>query len=56
VGLSSLVEARTGLHLIVAIGGSDVMFVVLLVAAGSLLALLPAIASYRTPVATALRS
>lgn len=54
-GLSSLVEARTGLRLVPAIGWSDVSFVLLLVAIGSLLALLPALASYRTPVSTALR-
>jgi putative ABC transport system permease protein len=53
--LSSLVEARTGLHLAAAIGAADFGFVALLIGVGSALALVPALASYRVPVAASLR-
>lgn len=54
-GLSGLVEAQTGLRLVPAIGWPEMSFVLLLVAIGSLLALVPGLASYRTPVSAALR-
>jgi putative ABC transport system permease protein len=53
--LSGLVAARTGLALQVTIGWPDVAFVITLVALASMLALVPALASYRRPVAAALR-
>jgi len=49
------VEASTGLHLAVTIGASDLTFVAALIGLGSLLGLVPALISYRTPVSTALR-
>jgi putative ABC transport system permease protein len=53
--LSGLVAARTGLALAVTIGWSDLAFVMLLLVLASLLALVPALATYRRPVAAALR-
>jgi putative ABC transport system permease protein len=53
--LSGVVAARTGLALAVTIGWSDLAFVIGLLALASLLALVPALASYRRPVAAALR-
>src|SRR5262245_22662838 len=50
-----LVEERTGLAVAVEIGRSEVLGVLGLVAVGSLLALLPALASFRTPVDQSLR-
>jgi putative ABC transport system permease protein len=53
--LTGTVEARTGLHVAAAIGWSDLAFVVALIGIGSVLALVPAIASYCSPIASALR-
>jgi putative ABC transport system permease protein len=50
------VEASTGLHLAVTIGASDLTFVLTLIGLGSLLGLIPALISYRTPVSEALRA
>lgn len=50
-----LVEARTGLALAVELGWREILSVIGLIAAGSLLALLPAIASFRASVDQALR-
>jgi putative ABC transport system permease protein len=50
-----LVEQTTGLLLAVGVGWPEVLGVLGLIAAGSLLALLPAIASFRTPVDWSLR-
>ncbi|MCT7104030.1 hypothetical protein M1702_25150, partial [Salmonella enterica subsp. enterica serovar Poona] len=53
VGL--LVEQRTGLVLAAGLGWSELLGVVALIVIGSLMALLPAIASFRTPVGDSLR-
>ncbi|MFX5793272.1 hypothetical protein ABTD98_19585, partial [Acinetobacter baumannii] len=53
VGL--LVEQRTGLVLAAGVGWNEVLGVVALIAVGSLMALLPAIASFHTPVGDSLR-
>jgi putative ABC transport system permease protein len=50
-----LVQQRTGLALAVAIGAPEVLNTVSLVVVASLMALLPAIASFRAPVGDALR-
>jgi putative ABC transport system permease protein len=50
-----LVEQRTGLALAVGLGWPEVMGVLGLIAVGSLLALLPALASFRRPVDQSLR-
>jgi putative ABC transport system permease protein len=50
-----LVEQRTGLVLAVGIGLPEILAVLGLVVVGSLMALLPAIASFRTPVGDSLR-
>ena len=50
-----LVEQRTGLAVAVEIGWSEVVGILGLIAVGSLLALLPAIASFRIPVDQSLR-
>ncbi|MEI6204186.1 MAG: FtsX-like permease family protein, partial [Enhydrobacter sp.] len=50
-----LVEQRTGLALAVDIGLPEILGVAALVATGSLMALLPALASFRKPVSDALR-
>jgi putative ABC transport system permease protein len=52
---AALIEASTGLHLPVTIGAPDLLFVLVLIALGSLLSLVPALVGYRTPVGTALR-
>src|SRR5262249_18501918 len=49
------VEQRTGLGLFVGIGLPEVLGVLGLILVGSLLALLPALAGFRTPVADSLR-
>ena len=49
------IEASTGLHLSVTIEAPDLLFVLTLIGLGSLLGLIPALISYRTPVSTALR-
>jgi putative ABC transport system permease protein len=53
--LSRYAEARIGLHVGAGIGWGDLAFVAVLTGVGSLLALVPALASYRSPVASALR-
>lgn len=54
--LASLaISSATGLHMAVVIGAPDLLFVAALIGLGSLLGLLPALVSYRTPVSTALR-
>jgi putative ABC transport system permease protein len=50
-----LVEQRTGLALAVGLGWPEVLSVLGLIAAGSLLALVPALASFRVPVDQSLR-
>ena len=50
-----VVEQRTGLVLAVGIGLPEVLAVLGLIAVGSLMALLPAVASFRTPVGDSLR-
>jgi putative ABC transport system permease protein len=50
-----VVQQRTGLALAVAIGAPEVLNTVSLVVVASLMALLPAIASFRAPVGDALR-
>jgi hypothetical protein len=50
-----LIEARTGLALPAAIALPDALPIVGLMALGSLLALMPALAAFRIPVADALR-
>ena len=52
---SLLIEARTGLAVAVSIGWAELGNVLLLVTVGSLLSLVPAMASFRTPVGDALR-
>lgn len=54
--LGHLVELRTGLAVGVALGGDEFAMVGALVALGCLLAVLPAIVSYRQPVAAGLRA
>lgn len=54
-GVGVLVEARTGLALSPSIAAADVLPLLALLAAGSLLALLPAFAAFRIPVADTLR-
>src|SRR5262249_47426911 len=51
-----IVERRTGLALPVMIGLPELLNIVGLIAIGSVMALLPALASFRTPVGDALRS
>jgi putative ABC transport system permease protein len=50
-----LVEQRTGLVLATGLGWNEVLGVAALIVVGSLMALLPAIASFRTPVGDSLR-
>ncbi len=50
-----LVEQRTGLALATGLGWSEVLGVAALIVVGSLMALLPAVASFRTPVGDSLR-
>jgi putative ABC transport system permease protein len=54
--LGRLVELRTGLAVGVALGGDEFAMVGALVALGCLLAVLPALVSYRQPVAAGLRA
>ncbi len=54
--LSHFVELRTGLAVGVALGGDEFAMVGALVALGCLLAVLPALVSYRQPVAAGLRA
>ncbi|MGP0088970.1 MAG: FtsX-like permease family protein [Xanthobacteraceae bacterium] len=53
--LSSILETRTGLHLAFVFDRSDLVLIAGLIGAGSALALLPALLTYRTPVAEGLR-
>ena len=53
--VGQLVEQRTGLVLAVGIGLPEILAVLGLIVVGSLMALLPAIASFRTPVGDSLR-
>jgi putative ABC transport system permease protein len=53
--VSHLVEQRTGLVLAVGIGLPEILAVLGLIVVGSLMALLPAVASFRTPVGDSLR-
>jgi putative ABC transport system permease protein len=53
--VGQLVEQRTGLVLATGLGWSEVLGVAALIVVGSLMALLPAIASFRTPVGDSLR-
>ena len=53
--VAQFVEYRTGLSISVAVGLSDALHVTALMAVGSLFALLPALAAFRTPVAETLR-
>jgi putative ABC transport system permease protein len=55
VAMAGVLEARTGLHLTVELGLPELSMVAGLIAAGLLLALLPAIGSYRRPVVDALK-
>ena len=50
-----LVEHRTGLSLAVGLGWPELLSVLGLIGAGSLLALVPALASFRIPVDASLR-
>ncbi|MBF9235151.1 ABC transporter permease [Microvirga sp. BT350] len=54
--VSRAIEAETGLRLAFSAGLTDVLFVVGLIGLGSLLALIPAVLTYRLPVSDALRS
>jgi len=53
--VGQLVEQRTGLVLAAGLGWPEVLGVLVLIVVGSLMALLPAIASFRTPVGDSLR-
>lgn len=53
--ISGIVSARTGLSLSPALGAGELAQAALLCLLGSLLALLPAVISYRSPIVTALR-
>lgn len=53
--VSGLVEAQTGLRLAFALGGQEILQVLLLFAIGSAISLLPALMSYRVPVVEGLR-
>ncbi|GGF29401.1 membrane protein [Aliidongia dinghuensis] len=53
--LAGTFAARTGVVLLVEIGGPEVVLVAGLTLAGAALSLLPALGAYRTPVSTALR-
>ena len=53
--VARLVEARTGLHLAVAIETADLAAVAGLIALASIMALAPAVAALRIPVAQILR-
>jgi putative ABC transport system permease protein len=53
--VAHLVEQRTGLALVVAIGVPELLDILGLIAIGSVMALLPALAGFRTPVGDALR-
>lgn len=55
VALARLFAARTGVVLAVGIGAPEALLVAGLVAAGALLAFIPAWSAYRTPVSAALR-
>ena len=55
LGAAALVEARTGLTLPATIAFADALPIAGLMALGSLLALMPALAAFRIPVAEALR-
>jgi putative ABC transport system permease protein len=55
-GAGRILEARTGLQVPLVIDGFDLVMIAGLIIAGSLLALVPAIATFRTPVAETLRS
>ncbi len=52
---SAVIEARTGLHLVAAPGWSEVVLCLGLIGAGGLIALIPALLSYRIEVSQALR-
>ncbi|HXP96910.1 MAG TPA: FtsX-like permease family protein [Telmatospirillum sp.] len=54
-GAGALIEARTGLHLPIALGWSELAFVGVLLAGGGLLSLIPALFVYRRPVGPSLR-
>jgi putative ABC transport system permease protein len=54
--LSALIEARTGLTLAAAPGWPEVMLALGMAALGSLIAVIPALLAFRSPVAEALRS
>jgi putative ABC transport system permease protein len=55
LGVAALVETRTGLTLPATIAFADALPIAGLIALGSLLALMPALAAFRIPVADALR-
>lgn len=55
IAASGAVEAQTGLRLAFALESREIMLVALLFAIGSLIALLPALMSYRAPVVAGLR-
>ena len=50
-----MIERRTGLRLPVALSGDEAVFVILLIAAGSVLSIVPALLAWRTRPADALR-
>ncbi|MDR3435965.1 ABC transporter permease [Telmatospirillum sp.] len=52
----SVIEARTGLHLAVTLGWSELAFFALIILCGSGMALIPALFVYRRPVSPNLRS
>ncbi|AMJ63464.1 FtsX-like permease family protein [Bosea sp. PAMC 26642] len=53
--LSQLVEAETGLHLAISLGKPEFLQIGLLFCVGTLLSLLPALASFTSPIGTGLR-
>jgi putative ABC transport system permease protein len=55
-GAARIVEERTGLQIPLVVGVSDLAMIAGLIFAGSVLALIPAIATFRAPVAETLRS
>jgi putative ABC transport system permease protein len=53
--LSGLIEAQTGLRLAISLGGPEFLQIGVLFVVGSILSLLPAIASFTNPIASGLR-